>query len=115
MLQAAILAELGGLTVPNTSGDLPLFENDPARPNPAYFAHVNAAIDLAASLGFHTGLLPTWGDKWNRKWGLGPEVFTPENAQQYRAVSCPSWAVSCSASPSSCSAATGWSPPSSTD
>jgi hypothetical protein len=27
--------------------------------------------------------LPTWGDKWNCKWGQGPEVFTPENAAVY--------------------------------
>ena len=26
---------------------------------------------------------PTWGDKWNKKWGAGPEVFTPENAAAY--------------------------------
>jgi len=29
------------------------------------------------------GLLPTWGDKWNRAWGIGPEVFHPENAHVY--------------------------------
>ena len=27
--------------------------------------------------------LPTWGDKWNKKWGAGPEVFTPANARAY--------------------------------
>jgi hypothetical protein len=27
--------------------------------------------------------LPTWGDKFNRKWGVGPVVFTPENAEIY--------------------------------
>jgi hypothetical protein len=29
------------------------------------------------------GFLPTWGDKWNKKWGAGPEIFTPENAEVY--------------------------------
>ena len=28
-------------------------------------------------------MLPTWGDKWNKKWGQGPEIFTPENARVY--------------------------------
>ncbi|MCW5557592.1 MAG: glycoside hydrolase family 140 protein, partial [Verrucomicrobiae bacterium] len=27
--------------------------------------------------------LPTWGDKWNKKWGTGPEIFTPQNAEAY--------------------------------
>jgi hypothetical protein len=37
----------------------------------------------ANSLGLYVGLLPTWGDKWNRKWGAGPEIFTPGNAAIY--------------------------------
>ena len=28
-------------------------------------------------------MLPTWGDKWNQKWGVGPEIFSPENARSY--------------------------------
>ncbi len=31
----------------------------------------------------YVGMLPTWGDKWNLKWGVGPEIFTPENAEEY--------------------------------
>ncbi len=34
---------------------------DPARPNGAYFAHVDRVVDRAASLGLHMALLPTWG------------------------------------------------------
>ena len=34
-------------------------------------------------LGLCIGMLPTWGDKWNKKWGQGPEIFTPENARAY--------------------------------
>lgn len=30
-------------------------------------------------------MLPTWGDKVNKKWGLGPEIFTPENARSFGA------------------------------
>ena len=36
------------------------------------------------ALGLYVGFLPTWGDKWNKKWGKGPEIFTPENAAAYR-------------------------------
>ena len=71
MIQAVALAELDGLHTPNMRGDLPLVV-DLARPNEAYFAHVDAIVDLVASLGLHIGMLPTWGDKWNRKWGVGP-------------------------------------------
>lgn len=83
VIQAVALAELDGLRMPNMNGDLPLIDEDPARPNEAYFRHIDAVVDIAASLGLHIGLLPTWGDKWNRKWGVGPEIFTPENARSY--------------------------------
>ena len=33
--------------------------------------------------GLLIGFLPTWGDKWNKKWGVGPEIFTPANAEAY--------------------------------
>ncbi len=80
VVQAVVLAELDGLRTPNRSGDLPLLDEDPTRPNEAYFVHIDAVVDLAASLGLHLGMVPTWGDKWNQKWGVGPEIFTPENA-----------------------------------
>lgn len=83
VIQCVVLAELDGLTVPNTNGDLPLTELDPARPNEAYFRHVDFAARVADSLGIFLGLLPTWGDKFNKKWGVGPEVFTPQNAETY--------------------------------
>jgi hypothetical protein len=80
VVQAVALAELEGLTVPNREGHLPLIDHDPTRPNEAYFRHVDWVLAQADALGLYVGLLPTWGDKWNRKWGVGPEVFTPENA-----------------------------------
>ncbi|MEM9258420.1 MAG: DUF4038 domain-containing protein, partial [Bacteroidota bacterium] len=83
VVQCVVLAELEGLTVPNTEGDLPLTDLDPAQPNEAYFLHVDKAIRMADSLGIFLGLLPTWGDKFNLKWGVGPEVFTPANAETY--------------------------------
>lgn len=83
VVQAVVLAELKGLTDPNPYGHLPLADNDPTKPNEAYFKHVDYVVDKANSLGIYIGMLPTWGDKWNKKWGNGPEIFTPQNAEQY--------------------------------
>jgi hypothetical protein len=83
VIQAVALAELDGLHTPNMNGDLPLINTDPTQPNEAYFQHIDTVIDLAASLGLQIGLLPTWGDKWNQKWGVGPEIFTPASARAY--------------------------------
>jgi hypothetical protein len=83
VIQAVVLAELDGLKTPNAYGDIPLLDNDPTKPNEAYFRHVDWVVEKAESLGLFIGMLPTWGDKWNRKWGVGPEIFTPENAQIY--------------------------------
>ncbi|MGH7574518.1 MAG: glycoside hydrolase family 140 protein [Longimicrobiales bacterium] len=83
VIQAVILAELDGLHEPNAEGHTPLLNDDPTTPNEAYFEHVDANVDIAAELGMYVGMLPTWGDKFNRRWGIGPEVFTPENARAY--------------------------------
>lgn len=83
MVQAVILAEFDGLNTANAYGDRPLDENDPTRPNEAYFAHVDAVIDSAEQHHLYIGLLPTWGDKVNPLWGIGPLVFNPENAYVY--------------------------------
>ncbi|HEU4365917.1 MAG TPA: DUF4038 domain-containing protein [Candidatus Krumholzibacteria bacterium] len=85
VIQTVVLAELDGLNIPNAAGHLPLIDRDPTRPNPAYFEHVDKVVALAAELGLYVGLLPTWGDKFNRRWGVGPEVFTPEKARGYAA------------------------------
>lgn len=82
-IQSVALAELDGLHTPNRLGALPLEADDPTRPVEAYFAHLDAVIDFAADLGLYTALLPTWGDKWQSRWGAGPQVFTPANAETY--------------------------------
>lgn len=83
VIQAVVLAEFDGLTQPNPYGALPLQNNDPTRPNEAYFKHVDYVVNKAAQLGLFIGMVPTWGDKFNKKWGVGPEIFTPENARIY--------------------------------
>ncbi|HEX2395734.1 MAG TPA: glycoside hydrolase family 140 protein [Bacteroidales bacterium] len=83
VIQAVILAELDGLNTPNRNGDRPLINNDPTKPNEAYFAYVDSIIRLAEKKGIFIGLLPTWGDKVDRAWGEGPVVFNPQNATVY--------------------------------
>ncbi len=83
VVQAVILAEFEGLKVPNAYGHLPLEKMDPMKPNDRYFDHVDYIVDIAQKLGLFIGMLPTWGDKWNKRWGIGPEIFTPDNARIY--------------------------------
>ncbi|MBN1584615.1 MAG: glycoside hydrolase family 140 protein, partial [Anaerolineae bacterium] len=83
VIQAVLLAELGGLKTPNAYGDFPLHENDPTRPNEAYFKYVDGVVDKAASLGLFMGLLPTWGDKWKLNAEGKTGIFDPQNALAY--------------------------------
>lgn len=83
VIQAVALAELDGLNDPNPYGHRPLKDNDPAQPNEEYFQHVDWIVRRANELGLYLGFLPTWGDKWNKKWGVGPEIFTVQNAEEY--------------------------------
>lgn len=84
VIQAVALAEFDGLEVPNPYGDKALTNNDPARPNEAYFKHVDYIIDKADSYGLTIAFLPTWGDKvFKNTWGKGPEVFNENNARAY--------------------------------
>jgi len=83
VIQAVALAEFDGLNTPNVYGERPLIDNDPTRPNEAYFAYVDELIRLAAAHELVIGLLPTWGDKVAPIWGVGPQVFTPANARIY--------------------------------
>ena len=83
VIQTVILAELDGLNTPNAYGQKPLIDNDPTRLNEKYFEFVDYVINKAEELGLYIGLLPTWGDKFNKKWGTGPEIFNPRNAGIY--------------------------------
>lgn len=83
VIQAVLLAEFDGLRKPDQYGQVPLHDMDPARPNEAYFRRVDSIVQMAAARNLYMGLLPTWGDKVNKMWGVGPEIFTPENAYTY--------------------------------
>lgn len=68
----------------NPYGNVPLDENDPAKPNEAYFTHVDYIVDKAAQYGIVIAFLPTWGDKLIKAgWGQGPEIFNINNARAY--------------------------------
>ena len=92
-IQCVLLAEFGGLTQPNAYGHLPLAcangLPDPTQPladgDDTYWTHVDFVLDEAARRNLFLTILPTWGDKFNRLWGEGPEIFTPENAAVYGA------------------------------
>ena len=89
VIQAVALAELDGLNDPNPYGHRPLLNNDPTTPDVKdgasndYWDHVDFIVKRAGELGMYIGFLPTWGDKWNRGRGAGPEVFNPSNAAAY--------------------------------
>jgi hypothetical protein len=83
VIQSVVLAELDGIQTPNAYGDLPLNGIDPTKPNKAYFEHVDYVVNKANELGMFVGMLPTWGDKFNRQWGVGPVIFNAENAYEY--------------------------------
>ena len=82
-IQAVALPEFGCFDTPNRYGHLPLAGGDVEKPDEAYFEHVDWVVKRAGELGLYTALVPTWGDKVNKKWGAGPEVFTPENARVF--------------------------------
>lgn len=95
VIQAVALAEFNGIREPNRYGDVPLVNEDPTKlaitpgADPAnaeqydYWDNVDYVIKTAAEKGLYIGLLPTWGDKVTPKWGEGPVVFNPENAEVY--------------------------------
>lgn len=85
VIQAVALPEFGCFDTPNRYGHLPLTDGDVTKPNEPYFEHVDWIVKRAGELGLYTALVPTWGDKVNKKWGAGPEVFTPENARTFGA------------------------------
>lgn len=83
LIQAVALAEVDGLNTLNAYGERPLVDNDPYRPNEAYFSLVEEYIRMAASHHLYVGLLPTWGDKVVPMWGIGPQIFDPARAHFY--------------------------------
>lgn len=85
VIQAVVLAEMDGVRRPGALGDRPFVDDDPSRPNDAYFDRVVEIVDEAASRRLYVALLPAWGDKLTAPWGDGPRLFTTENLPVARA------------------------------
>ncbi len=83
VIQAVVLSEIGGLDAPNAYGDFPLLDRDPARPNEAYFTHVDYVVNEAEELDLFVGMLPTWGSYWKLVGENRVRLFTVESAQSY--------------------------------
>lgn len=82
VIQAVAVAELGGADEPNADGELPFIGRNADQPNEAYFAHIDAVLDLAEKLGLFIGMLPSWGCHWKQS-ERKDQLFNRENARRY--------------------------------
>ena len=83
VIQAALLPEFDGLRTPDPYGNLPLVDENPVKPSDFYFKRVDRLVRVAEGKGLYMALLPTWGDKVDRKQGVGPQIFDESNAYVY--------------------------------
>ena len=82
-VQVSAVSELDGLHIPNREGQLPFKNDNPLFPNKAYFKMLIFLAEECKKRDLVLTLLPYWGNLFNQKWGVGPEVLTPENAFSY--------------------------------
>lgn len=82
-VQVSAISELDGIRVPNREGRLPFADGNVRKPDAEYFDLIRFIADSCEKRGMVLVLLPYWGDKFNLKWGIGPEIFTPDNAACY--------------------------------
>ncbi|MDX2186468.1 MAG: glycoside hydrolase family 140 protein [Opitutaceae bacterium] len=83
LVLACLVPELDGVHTPNRLGQRPFLNGEPLTPDRDYFDFVRSCVAEAAALGLRFGLLPTWGDKVNNDWGIGPRIFNEDNARAY--------------------------------
>jgi hypothetical protein len=74
--------DLIGLEAPNRYGEIPFVDQDPTRPNEAYFAQVDWIIERARRYGLRMALLPVWGQTFVSGGGEA-QVFDRSNAEVY--------------------------------
>ena len=86
VIQAYVLR---GLNVKNIYGEVPLINNDPSKPNEAFFENIDYIVDRAEELGMFMGLVTTFGEHVKRDetksevFRTNESIFTPENAFAY--------------------------------
>ncbi len=88
VIQTVILAELDGILSPNASGHFPLICKEGRygiRQEEAsnFWTDLDSVLQMAGEQELYLGLLPAWGDKFNKKHGIGPEIFDEKNAYEY--------------------------------
>ncbi|HEX5655564.1 MAG TPA: glycoside hydrolase family 140 protein [Polyangiales bacterium] len=83
VIQAVALGDLEGPNMRSAAGETALRERDPARPNEAFFQHVDWVIQRANELGLTLALLPCWGDTWNPAAGEPRAIFDPPKARAF--------------------------------
>lgn len=79
----AIGGPFDGLEVPNRYGELALIDNDPMRPNPKYFEHIDWVVDRAAHHGLRVAILPVWGATLVGGLSTSKHAFDPPKAKFY--------------------------------
>ena len=83
VIQIAV-SGFSALTVPNAYGQTMFVEQDPNRPNDAYFQELDYVANKAESLGLYLALVPMWANNYERPHHLDsfvddpyPDVLTP--------------------------------------
>lgn len=85
-VQIALVDPEGAEDLANAAGVAPFIDDDPARPNDAYFDHAEAVIDLIAAHGMRVGLVPMWGELVTGDDWLGNDrrrLFDADSARAY--------------------------------
>ncbi|MBN1673365.1 MAG: glycoside hydrolase family 140 protein [Kiritimatiellae bacterium] len=83
VIQALLMHEPDGLNTPNRYGDFTLVDNDPTRPNPAYFEHVDYVVRKADSLGLRMTIAPAWARGHIEFQGGPSRLFDEQSARAY--------------------------------
>lgn len=81
VIQSVILTELDNLST--ITGAAQLTDTSNITLSTDYLNHIDHILQMAASKGLYVALLPTWGDKVDKQWGRGPEMFNVKNAREY--------------------------------
>jgi hypothetical protein len=82
-IQSVLISENDGLHIPNAYGNLPLIGANPENPDPVYFKFIDTVLKLAEAREMYFAIVPVWGDKIDKVFGIGPEIFDEANAYSY--------------------------------
>ena len=87
VIQSVVFRDLFEPNTANAYGVTPFATEEDmyaVRMNPAWMDHVATLVSIAAEYGLFMGILPTWGDKWNKHSNsAGPVIMNRESARTY--------------------------------